>query len=61
MNGSPFHTEFVETGIKFSEESILRSNNIYDNIVRKVPDLNTTAMGLNSYKVYYKPYAMWTS
>lgn len=60
MNGKE-HPMYEETGFHITEFDTYLQNRILNDIRDKVPDYNDADLRLNSYKLYSKPYSLWTS
>ena len=59
MNGTVVHPDYFDTGLSYPEYKVYSDNKLIPTIKDKVPDYKESDLYLNSFKLYYKNYAMW--
>ena len=59
-NYTSFHPDYLETGFSESEYDILNANGLLNSVLSKSPENVFYQLQRNQYRIYEKPYAMWT-
>lgn len=55
-----FHSQYLRTGLELTELSVYQDNGFLDELQERVPKFNASFLEMNKYRLYYKPYALWT-
>lgn len=59
-NSGKEHVQYSYSGFDQTEYDIYNSNGWINNIKEKVPNYKDSDLQQNTYKLYYKPYSLWT-
>lgn len=60
MYYTTLHNQYFKTGLELTELSVYKNNGYLDDIASRVPKFNSSDLEQNTYKLYYKPYALWS-